>query len=250
MGILSKLRIAHQKGWDLLRGPLFWWFVPAFVLNALIVLLVVYAVDHFADWIYEEVVIWRSPNEPVKEFFLEWSPIRSLVKFLVIVQAVKYIALIVMGPVYALVSEHVETKLTGVKAPFSLRRFLNDVVRGIRSAMLLATIEYGLYGLIFVLTMFYPLGGVVALIPAWMIGVWAFGAAAMDYVWERDGLGAKQALMATLKRPMMAFGIGLPFAIWMSIPIPLISTVAGPLIGGMGAAAMASVLLKDPELQR
>ena len=153
-----------------------------------------------------------------------------------------------MGPVYALVSEHAETKLTGVRSPFSLKKFVNELIRGIRSAFLLAGIEYGMYGLIFVITMFYPLGGMVALIPAWIVGVWAFGAAAMDYVWERDGLGARQAFLATLKRPIMAFGVGLPFAIWMSIPIPVISTVTGPLIGGMSAAAMAAVVLKDPEI--
>ena len=63
----------------------------------------------------------------------------------------------------------------------------------------------------------------------------------MDYVWERNGMGARTGLRASLARPWMALGLGVPFALWMSVPV--LAWTVGPMMGGMLASASAAVAL-------
>ena len=65
----------------------------------------------------------------------------------------------------------------------------------------------------------------------------------MDYVWEREGKGAWEGLAASLRQSMVALNVGIPFSLWMSIP--LLAWTVGPLMGGMGAAATACVALVE-----
>jgi len=76
-----------------------------------------------------------------------------------------------------------------------------------------------------------------------LVGAWAYGVSAMDYVWERRGKGARSGFMASLARPDVAWGIGIPFALWMSLPV--LAWTVGPMMGGLGAAAASSVALTE-----
>ena len=152
-----------------------------------------------------------------------------------------------MGPLFAAVSEAAESQITGQSVSFSWSRWVKDAVRGVRSAAVLATFEWTLTLALWVAGLAIPVLSPVTLPLAWLVGAWAYGASAMDYVWEREGKGARSGWLASLQRPAVALGVGVPFALWMAIPV--LAWTVGPMMGGMGAAAAASVLLKGGEVE-
>ena len=54
----------------------------------------------------------------------------------------------------------------------------------------------------------------------------------MDYVWEREGKGAWAGLAASLRRFGLALNVGIPFALWMSVPV--LAWTVGPIDGRDG----------------
>ena len=149
-----------------------------------------------------------------------------------------------MGPLLAVVSEAVETQITGASVSFSWGRWMKDAVRGLRSAALLATFEWSLTLMLWTVGLAVPVLSPFTLAVAWILGAWAYGASVMDYVWEREGKGAWAGLAASLRRFGLALNVGVPFALWMSVPV--LAWTVGPLMGGMGATATACVALKQP----
>ena len=174
------------------------------------------------------IVIWVS---------LFWLKIKLL----------KYFVLAFLGPVMSVISDVTEEKLTGVKRPFSLKKFIREVFRGIRTALLYLFIELFLALLLLVVALvagwvfpvLLPFIAPLEIIIAFTIGAFFYGAAALDYVWEREDVGAFGSLGMAYKSRRLAIGIGVPFAIWMAIPIvkftlapifaPALATVAAVL---------------------
>lgn len=236
---------AHRQAWQLLRGPLAGWFVPAAVITLALAALGWYgisaAAQHVAEWLLSR---WTwTEDAPWLQGLAEWGIWAVLL--VVKLKLTKYIVLVVMGPLFAAVSEAAEAQISGRSFAFSWSRWLKDAVRGLRSALLLAAFEWSLSLALWGASLMFPVLSPVTVPLAWLVGAWAYGASAMDYVWERDGKGARGGLGASLRRPAMALGVGIPFALWMAIP--LLAWTVGPMMGGMGAAATAAVLLKQPE---
>lgn len=159
----------------------------------------------------------------------------------------KYIVIVVLGPVMAWVSEQVEAHLTGIERPFEWRTWWREFVRGLRSAMLLFIWEMSLTALLFLFSLGValfagPIGVVVSPLLAmagFALGAWFYGASVLDFVWERQGMGARKGLRQTAQSHGLALGLGLPFALWMVIPY--VGWVLAPIIAPVTAAAAASI---------
>ena len=110
------------------------------------------------------------------------------------------------------------------------------MVRGIRSAILVL-LEMGLSGLLFivciVLPFFMPMLGFDLAFPmlSAVRSIWFYGAASLDYAWEKHGYGASEGLHASWKLRGVTLGIGLPF--YAAMTIPLLAIVTEPLFGGL-----------------
>lgn len=237
---------AHRRAWQLLKGPLAGWFVPAAALTLILAALGWYGISalaqHLSTWLTSQ---WSwSSDEAWLQTLTEWM--LWLVLLVVKLKLTKYIVLVVMGPLFAAVSEAAESQITGQSVSLSWSRWVKDAVRGVRSAAVLATFEWTLTLALWVAGLAIPVLSPVTLPLAWLVGAWAYGASAMDYVWEREGKGARSGWLASLQRPAVALGVGVPFALWMAIPV--LAWTVGPMMGGMGAAAAASVLLKGGEV--
>ena len=202
-----------------------WWGIAAAADVATTRLLLALSLETTSGWL-----------APVVEWLI-WALL-----LVVKLKLTKYVVLVVMGPLLAAVSEAVETQITGTTFSFSWRRWVKDAVRGFRSAALLAAFEWSLTLVLWGVGLAVPVLSPITLPLAWLLGAWAYGASAMDYVWEREGRGAWAGLGASLKRSGIALQVGVPFALWMSVPV--LAWTVGPLLGGMGAAATASVVLK------
>ena len=177
------------------------------------------------------IVIWVS---------LFWLKIKLL----------KYFVLAFLGPVMSVISDVTEEKLTGVKRPFSLKKFIREVFRGIRTALLYFFIELFLALLLLVVALvagwvfpvLLPFIAPIEIIVAFTIGAFFYGAAALDYVWEREDVGAFGSLGMAYKSRRLAIGIGVPFAIWMAIPI--VNFTLAPIFAPALATVAAVLALK------
>ena len=232
----------HQTAWAYLRGPLAWWFVPGAALTLMISALGWWGIDAISSQLADGIVsTWLGDDEGKWiQALLEWMI--WLVLFAVKLKITKYIVLVVMGPLFGALSEAMEAQITGQTAPFSIKKWISDAGRGLRSAIWLALFEWTAVLVLWVAGCIVPAIAPFTLFLAWLVGVWAYGASVMDYVWEREGLGAWSAWQASLRHAKLAFGVGLPFSLWMSVP--LLAWTIGPLMGGMGAVAASVVALK------
>ena len=169
------------------------------------------------------------------------------------IKLLKYVVLAFLGPVMSVISDVTEEKLTGVKHPFSLKKFIRDVFRGIRTALLYLFIELFLAILLLVIALvagwvfpvLLPFLAPLEVIVAFIIGAFFYGAAALDYVWEREDVGALGSLGLAYKSRRLAVGIGVPFAIWMAIPI--VNFTLAPIFAPALATVAAVLALKGGE---
>ena len=169
------------------------------------------------------------------------------------IKLLKYVVLAFLGPVMSVISDVTEEKLTGVKHPFSLKKFIRDVFRGIRTALLYLFIELFLALLLLVVALvagwvfpvLLPFLAPLEVIVAFIIGAFFYGAAALDYVWEREDVGALGSLGLAYKSRRLAVGIGVPFAIWMAIPI--VNFTLAPIFAPALATVAAVLALKGGE---
>ena len=166
------------------------------------------------------------------------------------IKLLKYFVLAFLGPVMSVISDVTEEKLTGVKRPFTLKKFIREVFRGIRTALLYLFIELFLALLLLVVALvagwvfpvLLPFIAPLEIIVAFTIGAFFYGAAALDYVWEREDVGAFGSLGMAYKSRRLAIGIGVPFAIWMAIPI--VNFTLAPIFAPALAAVAAVLALK------
>jgi len=166
------------------------------------------------------------------------------------VKLMKYLVLIFLGPVMAMLSELTEQKITGVVRPFTLGNFLREVFRGIRTALLYLFIELCLAILLLIVAlvvgfMFPVLLPVIApleLLIAFVMGAFFYGAASMDYVWEREGTGAVESIRMAFKSRRLAVGLGIVFTVLMAIPI--VNFTLAPIFAPAITAVAASIVLK------
>lgn len=166
------------------------------------------------------------------------------------VKLMKYLILIFLSPVMAMLSELTEQKITGVVRPFSFSHFLRDVFRGMRTALLYLCIELCLAILLlivalvagFMFPILLPVIAPLELFVAFVIGAFFYGAASMDYVWEREGAGAVESIRMAFKSRRVAVGLGSVFAVLMAIPI--LNFTLAPILAPAITAVAATLVLK------
>lgn len=155
----------------------------------------------------------------------------------------KYIVLIIMSPVMALLSERTSEILTGKTIPFDGRQLVRDVVRGIGIAFRNLFVELFL-GLVvwfagIYLTIFIPPLGVlvapVLVVISFLISAYFYGFSILDYSNERKKLSMAESIKDIRKNKGLAAGTGSLFVFWMMIPFIGVSiatitcTVAGTM---------------------
>lgn len=166
----------------------------------------------------------------------------------------KFIVLVALSPVFALATDAIAKVIRSEQGAFLEQDWKRSLVRGMRSALLLVSLEFALSIALFlccvVLPVFVPALGIFTLIFPWLSGVlsiWFYGAASLDYAWEQLGFDASSGLHASWKYSGLAIGIGLPFFAAMTIPV--LGFVTGPLFGGLlcivAGLTVASQLQED-----
>jgi CysZ protein len=150
-----------------------------------------------------------------------------------------YIIVIILTPVFAVLSEKTEQILDGHKSdnPFSLFQFLKDIVRGIRLSVRNFLIETMLAAVFFIVG-FIPVIGWLVPIIMFFISAYFFGFSYFDFTNERHNRNYKQSITFVRKYKWAAVTNGALFSVVLFIPvigvslsafIAVISVIAGTI---------------------
>lgn len=133
---------------------------------------------------------------------------------------IKYIVLIFLSPVLALLSEKTDEIISGNRYPFSIRQFLKDVARGIRLALRNMIIEYSLILAGGLITLFVPFSFIVVT-PFLLLLSWYFsGLSFVDYSLERHGFSIRESIAYGRANKGWIIGIGCCFSLLIAFDNP------------------------------
>lgn len=136
-----------------------------------------------------------------------------------------YIILIILSPIFSIVSERTESILTNKQYKFSVSKFISDVFRGVvivvRNMLKEVLLGAILYFILFVSNFFPPLTVLLAAIihaALFIISSYFYGFSFLDYVCERRNMGYKESIDFIYSHKGLAIGFGSIFMFAMGIP--------------------------------
>ena len=195
-------------------------------------------------WFFETIGLTPSNEEggwlvSALNFILLF--IMRLATVMVFLTLYKYIVLILMAPVMALLSEKTEELVTGQKFPFNTMRFLRDVLRGIFIALRNLFLELLLTALLLLLA-FIPLVGLLSPFLIFAVQSYYYGFSMMDYYAERHKMSISESVRFMSKHRGLAIANGALFY-WILI-IPVVGLLVSP---SHAIIAATLAVLKIPE---
>lgn len=233
--------IIFEKGlWPYLFYPLILWalmWIGSILLFADIA-------REIADYVKEQMSFenipdsgsWLSFAKPFLTgyFSLILAWILKLVFWFVSSTFSKYLILIFLSPLFALLSESVEEKINGNKYPFKLKQLIIDIFRGIGISIRNMMLEYFFIATCFIITVIFPpLAFITA--PFLLFVSWYYvGFTMFDYNFERHKMGIRHSAKFTRKNMGLACGIGAVYAFFMLLPA-FLGLMFGPVLAVVGA---------------
>ena len=152
---------------------------------------------------------------------------------------IKYVLLMVLSPVFSLLSEKTEQKLTGNVYSFSFIQLVKDSVRGILISLRNMLLEYFFIFCCFILCVFFP-PIVVCIAPFLLLLGWYYvGFSLLDYNCERHKYSILKSINFIRKNKGTACGIGFVYSVFMALPFmpgSVLGIMFGPSLGVVGGA--------------
>lgn len=153
---------------------------------------------------------------------------QSLVSFLLL-DATKYLVIMLLSPLLAILSEKTEEILTGNHYEFNFKQLIKDVKRGIGIAIRMLFAEFvillfvwkpicWIFGLNNLLTYNNGEESLIADAGAILIGAYFYGFAYIDYINERLRLSIKESWNFVWKHKGLALSIGIVYSLLYKVP--------------------------------
>ncbi len=161
-------------------------------------------------------------EEGVGFFFSVWLMVKVqffwLLKFLFL-DATKYLVMIFLSPLLAILSEKTEEILTGNKYKFNLTQLIIDVKRGIGIALRMLVAEFGIIYLVWLpICKLFGISDFLYELVAVCIGFYFYGFAYIDYINERLRLSVRESWKFMKKHAGLAIAIGSVYSLFYKIP--------------------------------
>ena len=169
--------------------------------------------------------------------------------FLVFAYIGGYIVIILLSPVFAFLSEKVETILTGNDFPFSFKQLVKDVWRGIRLATRNLAIELLLTLVLFIIS-FIPVIGFFTSLTLFFISAYFYGFSFIDFSLERKKMTVKESIVFVKTNKGLAIGNGSVFSVVLFIPLVGVMLSSFISIISVTAATIASTEAMVGEKQK
>ena len=209
------------------KNKLSYFYIFPILLNILLFVLGIKMVDYFTDQINSYVsnlIFSESNNDSLWYGFLNsvlyWTIwVVSKIVFVYIFTLIGgYFTIIILSPIFAILSEKTAEIFTGEKTIFNLKQFVKDMKRAIIIALRNMTIQF-FFTILFILTSIIPLiGWVIGILGSFLVSSYFYGFAFMDYSNERHKLSLKESVQFVRKNKGFASGVGSIFSICFLIP--------------------------------
>jgi len=150
---------------------------------------------------------------------------------------IKYLLLIFLSPVFSLLSEKTETRLTGRTFDFSFGVLVQDILRGIGISLRNLLLEYSCIFICFVLTLLFPPLFLFTSPFLLFVGWYYTGFTLLDYNCERHKLNGRESNNLISSRKGYACAVGMVYSVLLALPFlfgGLIGIVFGPILATIG----------------
>ncbi len=150
---------------------------------------------------------------------------------------IKYVLLMILSPVFSLLSEKAEQKITGNTYPFSFKQLLKDILRGIAISLRNMLLEYFFIVSCFVVSLIFPPLFIITTPFLLFIGWYYAGFVLLDYNCERHKYGVSKSVQFIKANKGMACGIGFVYSFFMALPFfpgAIVGIMFGPSVGIVG----------------
>lgn len=198
-----------------------------------------------ADWIKEWVMSYVNVDSDDGLFSFLGTALNVLLAvglkilfFFVFSTLSKYILLIIMSPIMALLSERTEEIITGKVYPFHFGQFIKDIGRGVVIALRNMCIEFSFIFLGFFIMWIPVIGWAYALFLI-IVSYYFYGFSMIDYVSERRKMGISKSTSYVRKHKGLAIGNGFIFSLIFAIPF------IGAIIAAVIAPVAACIAVMD-----
>ena len=163
-------------------------------------------------------------NNPENLNDLIWLNIELVISdgfYVIFTKFTKYIVIIILSPLLAMLSEKMEEIMTGNVYPLNFRQLVHDVRRGVKIAMRNMFWEYFFLIVVLGLAAFFPKNEFKAVlifsIPL-IIGFYYYGFGFIDFINERRRLNIQQSTYFVRNHRGLAMSIGAVYSIVFMIP--------------------------------
>lgn len=237
MKFLNHLALGYKSYYEaikvILRYNLWWFFLFPLALSVGI-----YYLGEYLDSFQYENFSTEKLNEIENINELTWLIIKT--SFWVTLgylgmKFTKYLVVIILSPVLAILSETVETKLTGNTYAFDWIQLFHDVRRGVRIALRNVFWEYFLFTIVLVVGMFF--GGDFKKIFIFSIplafGFYFYGFGFIDYINERRRLNITQSVYFVRQHRGVAIAIGSVYSLLFMVPY--VGVILAPILAIIAA---------------
>lgn len=187
-------------------GIYFFWESAAFMIDYLLSKIGVKA------WLQKENTRWLN------FIFIFGQIILQLILMLFYFSWFKYVFLIIGSPLFAYLSEKTEAIILNEVYPFSLKKLVTDIIRGI-SIALRNTLWQTVYTVSVLFLALIPVLGWITPLMALFIECFYFGFSMLDYTSERKGLSSSRSIDFINRHKGLAIGNGMVFYLMHALPI-------------------------------
>lgn len=204
-----------------------WLWLPGLINLALMMVLSIAAWQYSAELTDDVVAFFGFDDETIMQI-LFWIILimMRLVVLLLFAFTYKYLNLILLSPVLALLADKIYTIQTGREIPFNWSTFVNNVIRGVAIAFknlikeLFLTVLISLFAFTVILSPLVP-------ILLFLLQSYYYGFSMMDYYNELDGISAKKSSQVVWENKALVAGNGMCFSMMLLIPFfgPLIAPI-------------------------
>jgi len=199
------------------------------------------------SWIHTNLLTntetWYYPLLNGVVFTLIWL-ILKIVFFFIFAYIGGFLIMMVLSPLFSMLSERVEQITVGSENPFRFQQLIKDVFRGI--ALSLRNLLYELIFMVIALFLsLIPVVGWISPVLLFFISAYFYGFSFMDYTNERRRLNVKQSVADIRQNKGLAIGIGFLFS--LSLLIPVVGVFFSAFVAVVAVVAATLVMIEENE---
>lgn len=202
----------------IVKNKLWKWIIIPGIIYAILFVFGIYifwqssahVIDYFFSKTGLKIWIQKEQGSWLKFFFIFGQIILQLILMLFYFSWFKYLFLIIGSPVFVWLSEKTEAIMYNLPYPFNLKKFLNDISRGIGIALRNALWQT-VYSVSILILSFVPVVGWATPVLALLVEFFFLGFSMVDYTSKHKGLSTSESVDFINNHKGLAIGNGMVF---------------------------------------